>query len=143
MFCNGAVYADKSFQTVWETSRGQAGDSGIITNFMGGSIGAQYGPENIDKYIAELDTIFPGLKAKADGNKTMLNWPSMKTMRGSYSCPMVGQYTWVYGAAATPELENRLIFAGEHTSAESPGFMNGGVESGNRAARELLGEERA
>ena len=64
-------------------------------------------------------------------------------MRGSYSCPMVGQYTWVYGAAATPELENRLIFAGEHTSAESPGFMNGGVESGNRAVRELLGEERA
>ena len=142
-FCNGAVYADKSFQTVWETSRGQSGESGIITNFMGGSIGAQYGPENIDKYIAELDTIFPGLKAKADGNKTMLNWPSMKTMRGSYSCPTVGQYTWVYGAAATPELDNRLIFAGEHTSAESPGFMNGGVESGNRAVRELLGEERA
>ncbi|MDZ4406257.1 NAD(P)/FAD-dependent oxidoreductase [Prosthecobacter sp.] len=140
-FCNGAVYADKSFQSVWETSRGQAGESGIITNFMGGSIGAQYGPENIEKYIAELDTIFPGLKAKADGNKTMLNWPSMKTMRGSYSSPLVGQYCWVYGAAATPELEGRLIFAGEHTSGESPGFMNGGVESGNRASKELLGEE--
>lgn len=140
-FCNGAVYADKSFQSVWETSRGQSGDSGIITNFMGGTIGAQYGPENIEKYIAELDTIFPGLKAKADGNKTMLNWPSMKTMRGSYSSPLVGQYTWVYGAAAKPELDGKLIFAGEHTSGESPGFMNGGVESGNRAAKELLGVE--
>lgn len=138
-FCNGAVYADKSFQSVWETSRGQAGESGIITNFMGGSVGAQYGPENIEKYIAELDTIFPGLKAKADGNKTMLNWPSMKTMRGSYSSPLVGQYCWVYGAAASPELDGRLLFAGEHTSGESPGFMNGGVESGNRAVKELLG----
>jgi len=72
-FCNGSVYADKSFQTVWETSRGQSGDSGIITNFMGGTPGAQYGPDQIDKFIAELDTIFPGLKAKHDGNKTMLN----------------------------------------------------------------------
>ena len=142
-FCNGSVYADKSFQTVWETSRGQSGDSGIITNFMGGTPGAQYGPDQIDKFIAELDTIFPGLKAKHDGNKTMLNWPSMKTMRGSYSSPLVGQYTWVYGAAATPELDGRLIFAGEHTSAESPGFMNGGVESGNRAVKELLGETEA
>lgn len=142
-FCNGSVYADKSFQTVWETSRGQSGESGIITNFMGGSVGAQYGPENIEKYIAELDTIFPGLKAKADGNKTMLNWPSMKTMRGSYSCPLVGQYTWVYEAAATPELDGRLVFAGEHTSSESPGYMNGGVESGNRAAKELLEGSRA
>ncbi|HYF37186.1 MAG TPA: FAD-dependent oxidoreductase [Prosthecobacter sp.] len=137
--CNGSVYADKSFQTVWETSRGQSGESGIITNFMGGSPGAQYGVEQIDKFIAELDTIFPGLKAKADGNKTMLNWPSMKTMRGSYSCPLVGQYTWVYEAAAAPEYEGRLIFGGEHTSSESPGFMNGGVETGNRAAKEMLG----
>jgi monoamine oxidase len=139
--CNGSVYADKSFQTVWETSRGQSGDSGIITNFMGGSPGAQYGPERIEQFIAELDTIFPGLKAKADGNKTMLNWPSMKTMKGSYSCPLVGQYTWVYEAAATPELDGHLHFAGEHTSAESPGYMNGGVESGLRAAKELLGVE--
>jgi monoamine oxidase len=64
-------------------------------------------------------------------------------MKGSYSSPLVGQYTWVYGAAATPELDGRLIFAGEHTSAESPGFMNGGVESGNRAVKELLGEAEA
>jgi|JI6StandDraft_1071083.scaffolds.fasta_scaffold01290_9 monoamine oxidase len=138
-FCNGSVYADKSFQSVWETSRGQSGESGIITNFMGGSSGAQYGVERIEQFIAELDTIFPGLKAKHDNNKTMLNWPSMKTMKGSYSCPLVGQYTWVYEAAATPELDGRLIFAGEHTSAESPGYMNGGVETGNRAAKELLG----
>ncbi len=137
--CNGSVYADKSFQTVWETSRGQAGESGIITNFMGGSPGAQYGPERIEQFIAELDAVFPGLKGKADGTKAMMNWPNVKTMKGSYSCPLVGQYTWVYEAAATPELDGALLFAGEHTSGESPGFMNGGVESGLRAAKEALG----
>jgi monoamine oxidase len=137
VFCNGSVYSDKSFQTIWETSRGQAGESGIITNFMGGSPAAQYGPDRIDSFLAEVDGIFPGLKAKHDGNKTMLNWSSMKTTRGSYSSPLVGQYTWVYAAAASAELDGHLIFAGEHTSSESPGFMNGGVESGNRAAKEL------
>ena len=143
-FCNGAVYSDKPFQTAWETSRGQAGESAIITNFMGGSLGAQFSPDRLDKFVSEFDEIFPGTKAKIDGNRTMMNWPSIKTMKGSYSCPKVGQYTWMYGAAATPELDGKMVFAGEHTSSSSPGFMNGGVESGNRAAREMLGiEERS
>lgn len=138
-YCNGSVYSDQPYQTIWETSRGQSGDSGIITNFMGGSPGAQYTADRVDKFLAEVDVVFPGLKAKFDGNKVMMNWPQIKFMKGSYSCPKVGQYTWVYGAASAPELDGHLHFAGEHTSFESPGYMNGGVESGNRAVRELLG----
>ena len=41
-------------------------------------------------------------------------------------------------AAPAPELDGRLLFAGEHTSTEFSGFMNGAVESGNRAADEIL-----
>lgn len=142
-FCNGSVYADQPYQTIWETSRGQSGESGIITNFMGGSPGAQYTPDRVDKFLSEVDVVFPGLKGKFDGNKIMMNWPQIKFMKGSYSCPKVGQYTWVYTAAASAELDGHLHFAGEHTSSESPGYMNGGVESGNRAAKELLGIEEA
>jgi monoamine oxidase len=32
----------------------------------------------------------------------------------------------------------RLVFAGEHTSEDWQGYMNGAVESGVRAAHELL-----
>ena len=32
----------------------------------------------------------------------------------------------------------RIVFAGEHTSDDWQGYMNGAVESGQRAARELL-----
>ena len=35
----------------------------------------------------------------------------------------------------------RLVFAGEHTSVRWQGYMNGAVESGVRAARELIQEE--
>lgn len=140
-FCNGSVYTDQPFQSCWETSRGQSGESGIITNFMGGSPVKQYGPERIDAFLAEFEKVFPGARASADaGVRTMMNWTKMKTIKASYSAPTVGQYCWVYEAAATPELDGRLIFAGEHTSIDHPGYMNGGVETGNRAARELLGE---
>ena len=40
--------------------------------------------------------------------------------------------------AADPALDGRLQFAGEHTSVDFLGFMNGGVESGNRAAKALI-----
>jgi monoamine oxidase len=32
----------------------------------------------------------------------------------------------------------RLVFAGEHTSEEWQGYMNGAVESGLRAAKEII-----
>lgn len=34
VFCNGAVVTTQGYQQVWETSRGQKGSSGILTNFM-------------------------------------------------------------------------------------------------------------
>jgi monoamine oxidase len=40
--------------------------------------------------------------------------------------------------AAEPALDGRLQFAGEHTAAEFMGFMNGAVQSGNRAAAALV-----
>ena len=40
--------------------------------------------------------------------------------------------------AGEPALDGRLQFAGEHTSGDFLGFMNGGVESGNLAAAALI-----
>lgn len=139
--CNGSVFAEQStFQNVWETSRGQSGERGVITNLLGGRRAAQYAESSMNGYLNELDNIFPGIKATYDGKAGSMNWPKVPWALGSYSAPLVGQYTWVYDAAPTPELGGRLLFAGEHTSLASPGFMNGGVESGNRVAREVLGK---
>jgi len=139
--CNGSVFAEQStFQNVWETSRGQNGERGIITNLLGGKRAAGYSEAAMNGYLNELDTILPGIKATFDGKAGSMNWPKVPWALGSYSAPLVGQYTWVYEAAPTPELGGRLLFAGEHTSLASPGFMNGGVESGNRVAREVLGK---
>jgi monoamine oxidase len=42
-----------------------------------------------------------------------------------------------------PELGGRLLFAGEHTSTDYSGFMNGAVESGLRVADEITGRRTA
>jgi monoamine oxidase len=139
--CNGSVFSQQStFQNVWETSRGQSGERGILTNLLGGQRAAGYSEATMNGYLNELEAIFPAIKASFDGKAGSMNWPKVPWALGSYSAPLVGQYTWVYEASPTPELGGRLLFAGEHTSLASPGFMNGGVESGNRAAREVLGK---
>jgi len=140
VFCNGAVVSSQGYQQVWETSRGQKGHAGILTNFMGGDTAARYQQtaENDARFLAEVADVFPALKGQQDGNRAVMNWPKMKWTLGSYSATGIGQYTWMYGAAAASDLGGALLFAGEHTSLESGGFMNGGVDSGERAAKELL-----
>jgi monoamine oxidase len=64
--------------------------------------------------------------------------PKGENSTGSYTCPLVGQYTTLLAAASPAELDGRLVFAGEHTSGDYSGFMNGAVESGNRAAKEII-----
>ena len=56
---------------------------------------------------------------------------------GAYSQYRVGQYTTFSGIEGVPE--GNIHFAGEHTSQDFQGFMEGGVTTGERAAREILG----
>jgi len=94
---NGSVFADlPSFQNIWETSRGQAGESGILTNLIGAN-------RPVDpNYLHDVDTVFPGTAAAHDGTSAVMNWPKMPFHEGSYSCPLVGQYTWIIPSAAAP-----------------------------------------
>ncbi|MEY2562775.1 MAG: hypothetical protein QOH88_968 [Verrucomicrobiota bacterium] len=136
---NGSIFTDLPLQCTWESSRGQTGESGILTNFLGGAAAVkQLSEEHFVKFREELSYVFPGIADKLDGKRALMNWPGYKFTRGSYTCPLVGQYTTLLRNAPLPELDGRLIFAGEHTSGEFSGFMNGAVESGNRAAREIL-----
>jgi monoamine oxidase len=48
----------------------------------------------------------------------------------------VGQYTKFGGAEG--EAVGSCHFAGEHTSVDFQGYLNGGVETGQRAAGEIL-----
>ena len=138
----GTVVSDLPFQVTWETSRLQPGPSGILTNFTGGRAGEAVGEgstrEQAVRIVSELETVFPGVSAAHDPELAVrFHWPTHPWTRGSYACYLPGQWTGIAGAEGMPV--GRLHFAGEHTSLDAQGYMEGGAESGERVATEILG----
>jgi len=140
---NGSVVTDLPFQLVWETSRGQEGRAGVLTNFTGGRHGVELGrgtaAEQADRLVADLERVFPGAAAAHSGMEAVrFHWPSFRWTRGSYASYRVGQWTSICGAEG--ERVGNLLFAGEHCSLAAQGFMEGGCETGERAAAEVLAD---
>jgi monoamine oxidase len=139
---NGETFSDLGYQSTWETSRLQAGASGIITNFTGGIPGVAAGDgtpeERMADFLAQLDTVFPGVQAASNGKVARFHWPTYPFTKGSYSCYKVGQYTTITGAEILRE--GNLHFAGEHTSLDAQGYMEGGALTGAMAAEEVAAD---
>ncbi len=137
---SGGVYTDLSFQSTWEATPFAPGPEGLITNFTGGRQGLALGtatPEvQAQRFVPQLERVFPGISAKRLPGAVRAYWAGEQYSRGSYSTYLVGQYTQMYGAQG--ERVGNLFFAGEHCSLESWGFMEGGCETGEAAASEIL-----
>jgi monoamine oxidase len=141
--CNGETFADTGYQNTWEVSRAQSGVSGILVDYTGGKIGASFGtgtPEDRARlFLAQLEPVLPGITAQWNGRATVDFWPAYPWTKGSYSYWKVGQYTKFAGVER--EREGRALnchFAGEHTSVDFQGYLNGAVETGQRAATEVI-----
>jgi len=131
----GVFYSDQ-FQLAWDTSRGQAGERGLLTNFLQG---AENRTGALNALRRGLRGVSPTSAAALDETKlAFMVWAQHPFTRGSYSAARVGQYSTLLEHTATPAPDGRIHFAGEHTSVEFQGFMNGAVESGERAAAALL-----
>ena len=138
--CNGETYSDTGYQNTWEVTRGQAGASGILVDYTGGNIGNSFGSgtpsSRAQQFLAQIEPVLPGLSAKWNGRATIDYWAGNPWTNGSYSYWKVGQYTKFAGAER--EIEGACHFAGEHTSIDFQGYLNGAVETGQRAAGEVI-----
>jgi monoamine oxidase len=135
---NGSFYSDLRFQNLWESSRNQPGEAGIIINCLGVIPGINDAKTALDAFRSDLPKMSPKIAESLDPNAVVSwFWASYPYTLGSYASCKVGQYTTMLDVAAEPALGGRLQFAGEHTSGDFLGFMNGGVQSGNRAAGAL------
>ncbi len=137
-YSNGSVYTNLGSQQFWETSRGQQGPSGIITNFIGGNAGLRAGAGTVETSAQDFNRLFSGALDLRDGRQVLHNWATARYSLGSYICPKPGQYAQIVGATSGEELGGRLQFCGEHTSEAFSGFMNGAVDSGNRVAARVV-----
>jgi monoamine oxidase len=140
--CNGETYADTGYQNTWEVTRAQSGRSGILVDYTGGTIGASFGSgtpvSRAQQFLAQIEPVLPGISAKFNGRATIDFWTAYPWTKGSYSYWKVGQYQAFAGAEG--ERSGNCHFAGEHTSIDFQGYLNGGVESGERAASEILAD---
>jgi monoamine oxidase len=143
--CNGDSFSDNGYQATWEVSRAQPGTPGILVDYTGGDAArAQSGGTAAAlaaQFLARLEPVLPGISAEWNGLATFDDWLVNPWTLGSYSFWRVGQYTSIAGVEA--ERSGTCHFAGEHTSIDFQGFLNGAVESGERVAAEVLADLRA
>lgn len=130
------IYSDRGFQSAWDGSAGQAGNSGVLVNMFAGARSEE--AQALDVLTHGLAAIDPqAARALTPKVRASFFWGSHPHSKGSRAVCLTGQYTSYAEIAARTELDGRLAFAGEHTSAAAMGTMNGAVEAGERAARQL------
>ena len=143
---NGNTYADTGYQNTWEVSRAQGGGrgKGILVDYTGGKIGASFGTgtpaSRAQEFMSQLQPLFQGTSVASHwtGRATIDFWTAYPWTKGSYSYWKVGQYTKFSGMEKVRQ--GNCHFAGEHTSQDFQGYLNGAVETGERAANEILGD---
>lgn len=137
---NGATFSDTGYQSTWEVTRAQPGRAGVLVDYTGGTVGAQMGSagtqSRAQRFLQQIEPVLPGLSGRYNGRATLDDWPRYPFTLGSYSYWRVGQYTRFAGVER--EVEGACHFAGEHTSVDFQGYLNGAVETGERAASEVL-----
>jgi monoamine oxidase len=136
----GYTFSDLDFQCCWETSRGQPGTHGILTNFAGGKLGEHLNEGEVQDrasaFASQVDRIYAGTAQAFTKKAVRQHWPSSPFVLGSYTCYKPGQYSTLAESVATPV--GNIFFAGEHTSVDFNGYMEGAAETGQRAAKEVL-----
>lgn len=144
---NGSTFADTGYQCSWEPTRGQAGTAGILNLFSGGSVTAAmratsaFGTsannqvrQDAEAGLAQARVVYPGLQW--NGKATQSIWHKAPNAKHGYAYYRVGQYTAFGGHEGVRQ--GGVLFAGDHTSQDFQGFMEGAATEGERAAHELL-----
>jgi monoamine oxidase len=128
---------------VWDYTRDQPGTRGILGAYTSGRMARDITtrtPEDRGSFVLEMmDRVHPGTRDHCEGSASY-SWITDPWALGASAEFKPGQLSRHYGPLRTPE--GRIHFAGEHTSPWS-GWMNGGLESGNRAAAEIQARHKA
>jgi monoamine oxidase len=145
---SGATYSEwDSYCCAWDDSvpLGPDGSPALLLGFPGGRVGRSgltgeahgSAPDaDVAWFLSQIEPVYPGTTAAYTGRAYEDHWARDPWVLGAYSYFRVGQAS-SYGALAAAA-EGRFHFAGEHTSPEFQGFLDGAVSTGERAARELL-----
>ena len=140
---NGETYADTGYQNTWEVTRAQPGTAGILVDYTGGTIGASFGtarPTERARSSSSPDRAgaaghLRALERQGDASTTG------PATRGRRAPTRTGRSASTRSSPApSAKQQGNCHFAGEHTSIDFQGYLNGAVETGERAAGEILAD---
>ncbi len=132
-----ACGTDAPMGAFWDANEEQAGEVGILTLMAGGQasedtqkIVAQHGVEGLVDVLEWM-----GSRSATLLHSRIVTWEDDPWAQGGYA---------YFDPSFDPHLREwlarphgRIVFAGEHTSVNWQGYMNGAVESGLRAVEEV------
>jgi monoamine oxidase len=148
--CNGTANTDlpegrpTNDQGVWieDATATQATERGILDCYFTGpearAVAAMTEAERVRFALAQVEQVFPGAAGHFSGHAVSKCWDDDPWTRGDYCWFRPGQMRSICPTIAKPA--GRIHFAGDHTSA-LPGWMQGALESGVRAATEVNAAE--
>ncbi len=132
-----AVNTDLPIKWLFDITAPQRGPRGVLeadaVGAAGRRIGAMSERERIDVALDAMELLFPGRRALIEVGASKC-WDEDPWARGAYAYFRPGQMRSLQPHIARPE--GRIHFAGDHTSAWM-GWIEGALESGLRAAREV------
>src|SRR5262249_17205197 len=126
----GDSYTDLGYQNTWDVTRAQAGPTGILVDYTGGSVAPPVAPpapysnaaddQQVAKYaksfLTKLESVFPGITNQWNGKATLSTPFRDPDLLASYSYWRVGQYTTFSGYEGVAQ--GPIHFAGEHCSQD-------------------------
>lgn len=132
---SGFGTSDRNFE-VWHSTHGKPGTRGLLQAYVYEDYATELDGldehDRLERAIADMDAVHPGLRANLE-TIVMKSWMQDPWQRGAYVVYHPGQQGF-YPEICRPE--GRVWFAGEHASGW-PGWMQGALTSGIRAAREV------
>lgn len=147
----GSTFADTGYQASWETTRAQPGREGLLTLFSGGNVtdamkstkafATVSDPlvrQDVQRGLAQLAKVYPGLSWNGRATESLYHKAPQAGL--AYSYFKVGQYTKFAGYEGARQ--GNVFFAGEHTSQDFQGYMEGGASTGKAAALEIVADLR-
>lgn len=122
---------------IWHLSHDRAGPRALYSVYLKSSavdaLKRLDEPARLQYAARHVDAVFPGVAAAVEGGLSKV-WSEDRWAGNAHAGLAPGQVTAL--SADAKSVEGRIHFAGEHTSPWT-GWMEGAIESGERAAREV------
>jgi monoamine oxidase len=137
---SGQVASDSGIVRVTFDNSPESGSPGVLLGFIEGDEGRVWGRRSLDERraaVLECLVRYFGDKAANPFEYVEQNWAEEEYTRGCYAGYLPPGVMTMYGDALRAPI-GRLHWAGTETATVWNGYMDGAVQSGERAAAEIL-----